>query len=71
MKNVPSEVSMNTEVDLFLRELVGNETPLTCVYEGDPLKDGVYLTMPTGESVNDKINQLLTPTWKQKDHYGN
>ncbi|KAL6432088.1 hypothetical protein ACFW04_006662 [Cataglyphis niger] len=71
LKNVPSEVSMNTEVDLFLRELVGNETSLTCIYEGDPLKDGVYLMMPTGESVNDKINQLLTPTWKQKDHYDN
>ncbi|KAM0736231.1 Protein vreteno [Formica fusca] len=71
LKNVPSEVSMNTEVDLFLRELVGNETSLICAYEGDPLKDGVHLTMPTGESVNDKINQLLTPTWKQTDHCDN
>ncbi|XP_070171251.1 uncharacterized protein Vret [Polyergus mexicanus] len=71
LKNVPSEVSMNTEVDLFLRELVGNETSLICVYEGDPLKDGVHLMMPTGESVNDKINQLLTPTWKQTDYRDN
>lgn len=62
---------MNTELDLFLRKLVGDETSLKCVYEGDPLKDGVYLTMPTGESVNDKINQLLIPTWKRKDHDGN
>lgn len=62
---------MNTKVDLFLRELVGNETPLKCVYEGDSLKNGVHLTMPTKESVNDKIKQLLIPTWKQKDHEGN
>lgn len=68
MKDVPSDVSMNEEVDYFLRQLVGNETPLTCVYEGDPFKDGVYLTMPTNESVNDKINMLLIPTWK-RDNY--
>lgn len=62
---------MNTEVDLFLRQLAGNETSLKCVYEGDPLKDGVYLTMLTGESINDKIKQLLIPSWEQKDHKGN
>lgn len=71
LKGVSSDIPMNTEVDLFIRTLAANETSLTCVYEGDPLKDGVYLTMPTGESVNDKINQLLTPTWKQKDHEDN
>jgi len=58
---------MNTKVDLFLRKLVGNETSLKCVYEGDPLKNGVYLMTPTRESVNDEIKQLLIPTWKQKD----
>ncbi|XP_025269700.1 uncharacterized protein LOC105254637 isoform X2 [Camponotus floridanus] len=67
LKDVPSDISMNTKVDLFLRELVGNETPLKCAYEGDSLKNGVHLTMPTKESVNDKIKQLLIPTWKQKD----
>lgn len=62
---------MNANVDLFLRELVGNETPLKCVYEGDSFENGVYLTMPTKESVNDKIKQLLIPNWKQKDQEGN
>ncbi|XP_072746052.1 uncharacterized protein Vret isoform X2 [Anoplolepis gracilipes] len=70
LKDVSPNASMNTEVDLFLRQLVSDETPLTCVYEGDLLNDGVYLTMSTGESVNDKINQLLVPTWKQDNHKG-
>lgn len=41
--------------------------PLTCTYEGTPIKNGVRLIMPTGECVNDIINQLLTPGWKKEN----
>lgn len=46
--------------------------PLICTYEGTPIKDGVRLIMPTGECVNDTINQLLIPGWKrEKSDEGN
>lgn len=71
LKDVPSNVCMNDEVDFFLRKLAGEETPLTCVYDGDSFKDGVYLTTSTKESVNDMINKLLIPTWKRDNHDDN
>jgi len=61
---------MNQEVDIYLRDLSGNEVPLICTFEGAP-KDGIRLTMLTGECVNDKINQLLIPGWKKENSNGN
>lgn len=71
MKDVPRDVPMTKEADLYLRNLTGKEMPLTCVYEGTPSVDGVHLTMPLGESVNKTINTLLVPNWKQQEADGN
>lgn len=71
LKDVPRDVPSNQEVDLYIRNLLGKEVPLVCTYEGTSLKDGVRLTMLTGECVNDTINQLLTPGWKDKNNNGN
>ncbi|XP_029160516.1 tudor domain-containing protein 1-like isoform X2 [Nylanderia fulva] len=66
LKDVPSDISENAEVDLFLRKLAGDETPLTCVHEGD--LNGVYLTaISTKQSINDEINKLLIPNWKRNN----
>jgi len=69
LKDVPRDVPMNQEVDIYLRDLC-SEVPLICTFEG-ALKDGVRLTMLTGECVNDKINQLLIPGWKKENSNGN
>lgn len=61
---------MNKEANEYLMNLVGREVPLKCVFTGIPSRDGVYLTTPTGESVNDKINQLLKPGWKDDNYDG-
>ncbi|XP_012228263.2 uncharacterized protein [Linepithema humile] len=66
LKDVPRDAPMTKETDQYLRNLTGKEIPLTCVYEGTPSTDGVHLTMPTGESVNDELNKLLIPNWKQQ-----
>ncbi|XP_071635871.1 uncharacterized protein Vret isoform X1 [Temnothorax longispinosus] len=67
LKDIPRDVPSNSEVDLYLRNLTGKEVPLVCTYEGTSPKDGVRLTMLTGECVNDKINQLLIPGWKKEN----
>ncbi|XP_077271610.1 vreteno [Temnothorax americanus] len=67
LKDIPRDVPSNPEVDLYLRNLTGKEVPLVCTYEGTSPKDGVCLTMLTGECVNDKINQLLIPGWKKEN----
>jgi len=67
LKDVPCDISSNQEVDLYIRNLVGKEVPLVFTYEGASYKDGVSLTMPTGECVNDEINQLLIPGWKKEN----
>ncbi|XP_071557115.1 uncharacterized protein Vret isoform X2 [Temnothorax nylanderi] len=67
LKDIPRDVPSNPEVDLYLRNLTGKEVPLVCTYEGTSPKDGVRLTMLTGECVNDKINQLLIPGWKKEN----
>jgi len=62
---------MNQEVDIYLRHISGTEVPLICTFEGLS-KDGVRLMIAdTGECVNDKINQLLIPGWKQANNNGN
>lgn len=71
MKDVPRDVPMTQEVDDYLRDLVGKEVPLTCVYEEGLLKEGVHLMTSTGESVNDTIKKLLTPGWKRENYDGN
>jgi len=71
LKDVPRDIPMTRETDQYLRNLTGKEVPLTCVYEGTPSKDGVCLMMPTGESVNDELNKLLVPNWKQEKDDGN
>lgn len=71
LKNVPRDIPSNQEVDLYIRNLLGKEVPLVCTYEGTSPKDGVCLTMLTGECVNDTINQLLTPGWKKENNDGN
>ncbi|XP_026827923.1 uncharacterized protein LOC105279043 isoform X2 [Ooceraea biroi] len=68
LKNVPRDVPITKDVDAYLRHLLAEEVSLTCTHDGAPLKDGINLTMPSGESVNDKINQLLQPNWKQEDY---
>ncbi|XP_018341604.1 PREDICTED: uncharacterized protein LOC108748097 isoform X2 [Trachymyrmex septentrionalis] len=71
LKDVPRDVPMNQEVDMYLRHISGTEVPLICTFEGLS-KDGVYLTIAdTGECVNDKINQLLIPGWKQANNNDN
>lgn len=71
MKDVPRDVPMTVDTDQYLRNLTGQEVPLTCVYEGTPSKDGVYLTMPTGEKVNDELTKSLVPCWKRQEDDGN
>ncbi|XP_018312143.1 uncharacterized protein vret isoform X2 [Mycetomoellerius zeteki] len=67
LKDVPRDVPMNQEVDMYLRYLSGTEVPLICTFEGLS-KDGVRLTIADkGECVNDKINQLLIPGWKKEN----
>ncbi|XP_032669551.1 uncharacterized protein LOC116843316 isoform X1 [Odontomachus brunneus] len=68
LKDVPHDVPMSAEVDAYLRDLVGREESLVCTYDNGSFKNGVYLTTDTGESVNDKIKELLIPSWK-KDNY--
>lgn len=58
---------MTKDVDTYLRQLVGSEVALTCTHDGAPLKDGINLATPTGESVNKKINELLEPKWMNND----
>ncbi|XP_025158502.1 uncharacterized protein LOC105185606 [Harpegnathos saltator] len=65
LKDVPRDVPMTTDVDTYLRDLVGREEPLVCTYEDGLFKNGVRLTTSTGEDVNNKIKQLLVPDWKQ------
>ncbi|XP_011646109.1 uncharacterized protein LOC105432843 isoform X2 [Pogonomyrmex barbatus] len=69
LKDVPRDVPSNQEVDAYLRNLTGNEIPLTCTYEGASPKDGVCLTMPTGECVNNKLKELLIPRWKKEEDH--
>ncbi|XP_012539479.1 uncharacterized protein LOC105838453 isoform X2 [Monomorium pharaonis] len=71
LKDIPRDIPSNQEVDLYLRELVGNEVSLICTFEGGSAKDGVYLTTLTGESINDKINRLLIPGWKRENKSDN
>lgn len=68
LKDVPQNVPSNEEVDLYIRNLLGKEVSLVCTYEGTSPKDGVRLTMLTGECVNDTINNLLVPGWKKEDN---
>ncbi|XP_012055577.1 PREDICTED: uncharacterized protein LOC105618659 [Atta cephalotes] len=71
LKDVPRDVPMNQEVDMYLRHISGTEVPLICTFEGLS-KDGVRLMIAdTGECVNDKINQLLIPGWKQANNNDN
>ncbi|KAG5329270.1 RNF17 protein, partial [Acromyrmex charruanus] len=71
LKDIPRDVPMNQEVDMYLRHISGTEVPLICTFEGLS-KDGVRLTIAdTGECVNDKINQLLIPGWKQANNNDN
>lgn len=71
LKDVPRNVPMNADVDAYLRDLIGREEPLLCTYEDGSFKDGVYLATSSGESVNEKIKQLLVPRWKQDNYDGN
>ncbi|KYM94453.1 hypothetical protein ALC62_14896 [Cyphomyrmex costatus] len=71
LKDVPRDVPMNQDVDMYLRHLSGTEVPLVCTFESSA-KDGVRLTiLDTGECVNDKINQLLIPGWKKENNDDN
>ncbi|XP_018372294.1 PREDICTED: uncharacterized protein LOC108767096 isoform X2 [Trachymyrmex cornetzi] len=71
LKDVPRDIPMNQEVDMYLRHISGTEMPLICTFEGLS-KDGVRLTIAdTGECINDKINQLLIPGWKQANNNDN
>ncbi|XP_043506024.1 uncharacterized protein LOC122526582 [Polistes fuscatus] len=64
LKDIPTDVIMTKEVSNYLNDLVGKEVPLKCKFNGIPSKDGVHLIMSNGESINDKIKQLLIPNWK-------
>lgn len=67
LKDVPKDVPMNKEVSQYLADLAGKETPLMCTFEGSPSTDGVILKSADGTSVNNKINELLTPSWKKEE----
>lgn len=62
---------MTKEVTDYLLDLTGREVPLRCNFDGTSSKDGVYLTAANGDSINDKIKNLLVPSWERKDNDGN
>ncbi|XP_011703601.1 PREDICTED: LOW QUALITY PROTEIN: tudor domain-containing protein 1-like [Wasmannia auropunctata] len=65
LKDVPRDIPTNQDVDMYLRNLTGNEVPLVCTFEGSSKDKEVRLTTLAGECVNDKINELLIPGWKR------
>ncbi|KAK2582879.1 hypothetical protein KPH14_008956 [Odynerus spinipes] len=65
LKDVPTDAAMNEDTSNYLIDLTGREVPLICNFSGIPSKDGVSLTLANGESINDKIKQLLTPSWEK------
>ncbi|XP_047363694.1 uncharacterized protein LOC124954586 isoform X1 [Vespa velutina] len=69
LKDVPTDIVMTKEVTDYLLDLTGREVPLKCNFES--FKDGVYLTMANGESINDKIKKLLVPSWEKENHEDN
>lgn len=56
---------MTEEVNNYLSMLVGHDLPILCTFDGSPFKDGVYLKLHNGESVNKVICDLLVPTSKE------
>lgn len=69
LRDVPRDVLLNTDVDIYLRNLTGKKVIMTCMYEG-VFENGVYLKTYSGENVNNKIKDLLTPSWKRSDYDG-
>ncbi|XP_076651050.1 vreteno isoform X2 [Halictus rubicundus] len=67
LKNVPQDVPMTKEINEYLGHLVSAEIALTCVFEGIPSKDGVYLTTLSGECINKTISEMLVPTWNKSE----
>ncbi|KAF7991420.1 hypothetical protein HCN44_002982 [Aphidius gifuensis] len=53
------------EASDYLANLAGTEEVLKCTYDVS-LMDGVDLKTLKDESINDKINELMTPTWEKK-----
>lgn len=55
------------EASDYLANFAGTEEPMNCLYDVS-LLDGVTLTvLSTKEVVNDKVNDLLTPSWEKKE----
>ncbi|KAI4504704.1 hypothetical protein M0802_000254 [Mischocyttarus mexicanus] len=64
LKDIPTDVTMTEKVSQYLNDFVSKYEPLKCNFNGLPYEDGVQLITANGESVNDKIKQLLIPNWK-------
>lgn len=62
---------MTKEVTDYLLDLTGREVPLQCNFDDASSKDGVHLIAANGESINDKIKDLLIPSWEKKSNDGN
>lgn len=67
MKGVPSDVPMTEGLANYLAHFTQMEQPLKMTFEGSPLDDGVELKTASRESVNEKVNQLLNPNWKEAE----
>ncbi|XP_033208088.1 uncharacterized protein LOC117167339 [Belonocnema kinseyi] len=64
LKGAPTDVPLTPELSQYFGLLTGREQPLKIAFEGIPSKDGVELKT-ANESVNEKVQQLLTPNWKK------
>ncbi|XP_043460840.1 uncharacterized protein LOC122497659 [Leptopilina heterotoma] len=67
LKGVPSDVPMTEGLANYLAHFTQMEQPLKMTFEGSPLDDGVELKTASRESVNEKVNQLLNPNWKEAE----
>ncbi|KAK0162423.1 hypothetical protein PV327_006200 [Microctonus hyperodae] len=54
----------------YLGSLAAKETPFICTFD-EKIENGVTLTTAVGESVNDFINDLLTPGYKKTNNDAN